>query len=168
MLLLLVATEKKGVCIIPGYATPAFDFSVPGVTSMSVDTHKYGMAHKGTVRFIVPLTMSLPHAAPSAHYRCCVCLSSLPMLHREDITTDTRSLPGDHSRWCFTAARRCAGISTPASLIGAVGSTSLQALRVRGVGTCEYLFSAGSFTASLRQPQRSPHRHCLGRHGAPG
>ncbi len=31
-----------------GYKIPAFDFSVPGVTSMSVDTHKFGMAHKGT------------------------------------------------------------------------------------------------------------------------
>lgn len=31
-----------------GYQIPAFDFSVPGVTSMSVDTHKFGMAHKGT------------------------------------------------------------------------------------------------------------------------
>lgn len=31
-----------------GYAIPAFDFSVPGVTSMSVDTHKFAMAHKGT------------------------------------------------------------------------------------------------------------------------
>lgn len=30
------------------HAVPAFDFSVPGVTSMSVDTHKFGMAHKGT------------------------------------------------------------------------------------------------------------------------
>ena len=31
-----------------GYKVPPFDFSVPGVTSMSVDTHKFGMAHKGT------------------------------------------------------------------------------------------------------------------------
>lgn len=31
-----------------GYAIPPFDFSLPGVTSMSVDTHKFGMAHKGT------------------------------------------------------------------------------------------------------------------------
>lgn len=31
-----------------GYRVPRFDFSVPGVTSMSVDTHKFGMAHKGT------------------------------------------------------------------------------------------------------------------------
>lgn len=31
-----------------GYNVPPFDFSVPGVTSMSVDTHKFGMAHKGT------------------------------------------------------------------------------------------------------------------------
>lgn len=27
---------------------PPFDFSLPGVTSMSADTHKYGLAHKGT------------------------------------------------------------------------------------------------------------------------
>ena len=31
-----------------GYPVPAFDFSVPGVTSMSADTHKYGYASKGT------------------------------------------------------------------------------------------------------------------------
>lgn len=31
-----------------GYSIPAFDFALPGVTSMSVDTHKYGYASKGT------------------------------------------------------------------------------------------------------------------------
>ena len=31
-----------------GYPIPPFDFCVKGVTSMSVDTHKFGMAHKGT------------------------------------------------------------------------------------------------------------------------
>mgnify|MGYP001032170704 CR=1 FL=1 len=31
-----------------GYSLPPFDFRVPGVTSMSVDTHKYGYAAKGT------------------------------------------------------------------------------------------------------------------------
>ncbi len=31
-----------------GAPVPPFDFSVPGVTSMSVDTHKYGYALKGT------------------------------------------------------------------------------------------------------------------------
>ena len=31
-----------------GYPIPPFDFSVPGVTSISVDTHKFGQAHKGT------------------------------------------------------------------------------------------------------------------------
>ena len=31
-----------------GHPIPPFDFSVKGVTSMSVDTHKFGMAHKGT------------------------------------------------------------------------------------------------------------------------
>jgi glutamate/tyrosine decarboxylase-like PLP-dependent enzyme len=31
-----------------GYAVPAFDFRLPGVTSMSADTHKFGFAAKGT------------------------------------------------------------------------------------------------------------------------
>ncbi len=31
-----------------GYPVPVFDFRLPGVTSMSVDTHKYGYAAKGT------------------------------------------------------------------------------------------------------------------------
>ncbi len=31
-----------------GYAAPAFDFKIPGVTSISIDTHKYGYAAKGT------------------------------------------------------------------------------------------------------------------------
>ncbi len=31
-----------------GYTVPGFDFRLPGVTSMSVDTHKYGYAAKGT------------------------------------------------------------------------------------------------------------------------
>jgi glutamate/tyrosine decarboxylase-like PLP-dependent enzyme len=31
-----------------GYMVPPFDFRLPGVTSMSADTHKYGYASKGT------------------------------------------------------------------------------------------------------------------------
>ncbi|MGZ9225792.1 MAG: aminotransferase class V-fold PLP-dependent enzyme [Anaerolineales bacterium] len=31
-----------------GHSMPAFDFRLPGVTSISVDTHKYGYAAKGT------------------------------------------------------------------------------------------------------------------------
>lgn len=31
-----------------GYAVPVFDFRLPGVTSISADTHKYGYAAKGT------------------------------------------------------------------------------------------------------------------------
>ena len=31
-----------------GYPVPPFDFAVPGVTSMSLDTHKFAMGHKGT------------------------------------------------------------------------------------------------------------------------
>jgi len=31
-----------------GYPVPAFDFTLPGVTSISCDTHKYGYAAKGT------------------------------------------------------------------------------------------------------------------------
>ncbi len=34
------------VCLAPLFAD--FDFSVPGVSSMSLDTHKYGYALKGT------------------------------------------------------------------------------------------------------------------------
>lgn len=56
-------TTSRGIClhvdaclggfVLPfaaklGRPIPSFDFSVEGVTSMSVDTHKYGMAHKGT------------------------------------------------------------------------------------------------------------------------
>eukprot|EP00299_Pterocystis_sp_00344_P016625 c8340_g1_i1.p1 GENE.c8340_g1_i1~~c8340_g1_i1.p1 ORF type:complete len:534 (-),score=115.90 c8340_g1_i1:3-1604(-) len=33
---------------ISGHPLPAFDFSVPGVTSISCDTHKYGFAPKGS------------------------------------------------------------------------------------------------------------------------
>ena len=31
-----------------GYDIPSFDFTLSGVTSMSLDTHKYGYASKGT------------------------------------------------------------------------------------------------------------------------
>jgi glutamate/tyrosine decarboxylase-like PLP-dependent enzyme len=31
-----------------GYPVPAFDFRLPGVTSISADTHKFGYAAKGT------------------------------------------------------------------------------------------------------------------------
>ena len=31
-----------------GFKRPGFTFSMPGLTSMSIDTHKYGLAHKGT------------------------------------------------------------------------------------------------------------------------
>ena len=31
-----------------GYDIPAFDFRVPGVTTISADTHKYGYSFKGT------------------------------------------------------------------------------------------------------------------------
>jgi len=33
---------------LEGYELPPFDFSIPGVTSISCDTHKYGYAAKGT------------------------------------------------------------------------------------------------------------------------
>ncbi len=39
---LLPWAEKLGYCV------PSFDFRLPGVTSMSADTHKYGYAAKGT------------------------------------------------------------------------------------------------------------------------
>jgi glutamate/tyrosine decarboxylase-like PLP-dependent enzyme len=36
-----------------GYDIPRFDFRVPGVTSISADTHKYGYAFKGTSTMLV-------------------------------------------------------------------------------------------------------------------
>jgi sphinganine-1-phosphate aldolase len=50
--LLLHVDACVGGMILPfvrqlGYAIPDFDFSVPGVTSLSVDLHKYGYAAKG-------------------------------------------------------------------------------------------------------------------------
>ena len=60
---MLQVTRRYGVClhsdaclggfVLPfarklGHPIPPFDFSIPGVTSMSIDTHKFGMAHKGT------------------------------------------------------------------------------------------------------------------------
>ena len=40
-------------------ALPPFDFSVPGVTSMSVDTHKYGYAAKGACVVVLIHSWSL-------------------------------------------------------------------------------------------------------------
>ena len=37
-----------------GYDIPLFDFRVPGVTSISADTHKYGYGFKGIVGARVP------------------------------------------------------------------------------------------------------------------
>ena len=36
----------NNVCLMY-FKVPAFDFSVPGVSSISADTHKYGYAPKG-------------------------------------------------------------------------------------------------------------------------
>ena len=43
-----------------GYAVPPFDFRLPGVTSISADTHKYGYAAKGT-SVVLYRTMELRH-----------------------------------------------------------------------------------------------------------
>lgn len=63
MYLCAQVAQKAGVCchadaclggfVLPfarklGYPVPAWDFALPGVTSMSLDSHKFGMAHKGT------------------------------------------------------------------------------------------------------------------------
>jgi glutamate/tyrosine decarboxylase-like PLP-dependent enzyme len=45
-----------------GYSVPPFDFRVPGVTSMSADTHKYGYAAKGT-------SVVLYESAELCHYQ---------------------------------------------------------------------------------------------------
>ena len=50
-----------------GHAVPAFDFAVPGVSSMSVDTHKFGMAHKARTS---PLLLSIPAAWAGLLQQC--------------------------------------------------------------------------------------------------
>ena len=52
-----------------GYRVPPFDFSVPGVTSMSVDTHKFGMAHKGARSPCVSLQTLVWRAVLAQHAR---------------------------------------------------------------------------------------------------
>ena len=42
------AAGAGGPAGAPRRPLPRFDFSVPGVTSMSADTHKFGLAHKGS------------------------------------------------------------------------------------------------------------------------
>ncbi|KAG6787983.1 hypothetical protein POTOM_004034 [Populus tomentosa] len=45
----LEAFLYPGLPFLSRYPIPAFDFSVKGVTSISVDLHKYGLALKGTM-----------------------------------------------------------------------------------------------------------------------
>jgi glutamate/tyrosine decarboxylase-like PLP-dependent enzyme len=49
-----------------GYAVPPFDFRLPGVSSMSADTHKYGYAAKGT-SVVLYRGAELRHAQYFAH-----------------------------------------------------------------------------------------------------
>ena len=75
--------SKAGVCchtdaclggfVLPfarklGYPVPAWDFAVPGVTSMSLDTHKFGMAHKGT-SVVLYRSKGHPPVPVHAHHR---------------------------------------------------------------------------------------------------
>lgn len=40
--------NNSSLPFLPRYHIPPYDFSVKGVTSISVDVHKYGLAPKGT------------------------------------------------------------------------------------------------------------------------
>lgn len=50
LILLNANTSLNNLCLhfLPRYNIPPFDFSVKGVSSISVDVHKYGLAPKGT------------------------------------------------------------------------------------------------------------------------
>ena len=49
-----------------GYDIPLFDFRVPGVTTISADTHKYGYALKGTSRAALPRQGAAQRASTSS------------------------------------------------------------------------------------------------------
>ncbi len=60
-----------GGCLLPfmkenGVALPAFDFEVPGVTSISMDLHKYGFAPKG-----ISVVLQRTRALRDAQYYAC-------------------------------------------------------------------------------------------------
>lgn len=71
----------------PRYPVPPFDFSVGGVTSISVDVHKYGLAPKGT-----SVVLYRDHDIRKVLYRFACSFVKIKWLFLLVFTV----------RWCFT------------------------------------------------------------------
>ena len=95
-------TRRHGIClhsdaclggfVLPfarrlGYNIPAFDFSVPGVTSMSADTHKFGMAHKARSLALSLLALGCARAAAAG----LLTAGALPRQHPAKLRAPARS-----------------------------------------------------------------------------
>ncbi len=70
-----------GGCILPfmrdnGITLPAFDFEVPGVTSISMDLHKYGFAPKG-----ISIVLQRDRAVRDAQYYACATWSGYAIVN---------------------------------------------------------------------------------------
>lgn len=70
-----------GGCVLPfmreeGVSLPGFDFQVPGVTSISLDLHKYGFAPKG-----VSLLLQRSRALRDAQYYACARWTGYPVVN---------------------------------------------------------------------------------------
>lgn len=77
-----------------GYPVPKFDFRLPGVTSMSCDTHKYGYAAKGT-------SVVLYRGRELRHYQYYVCTDWCGGIYLSPTMTGSR--PGGLSAAAWAA-----------------------------------------------------------------
>ena len=96
-----------------GVDIPDFDFELPGVTSMSVDTHKYGYASKVGGAASVVLSRD-PHPHPP-HF-------ALALTFTLTLTLTLPTHPRAR-RWCCTVTLSCANTSTLPTRIGRAGCT---------------------------------------------
>ena len=128
-----------------GYEIPPFDFRVPGVTSISADTHKYGYGLKGTSTLAVPRPVAaqpllLLHAG--LEWRQVL----LARAWRDRAPTGCSPPPGP--RWCRSAARATAAtprriFETSAAMQAAVRSH--PELRLLGEPTFLFAFTSDEF-----------------------
>ena len=84
-----------------GYDIPTFDFRVPGVTSISADTHKYGYAFKGTSVLLVPRQGAAQRASTSSSPTGAAGSTARPA-SRAPARAGCSRRPG--RRWCSSAA----------------------------------------------------------------
>lgn len=127
-----------------GYDLPAFDFSLPGVTSMSVDTHKYGYAAKGAyvqwlyVYVCVRIHMNARGTSKQNHPSHILphTPAPFPPLTHTFHTTQTHQQIKQAPPSSSTATKNCAARNTSASPPGRAASTSPRPSRAPARGPC--------------------------------